>query len=49
MVIRVDLVVFRVTGISRLNSRSGSGSRLTTIGVRFVSIRLVSIVLNMMA
>ena len=52
-VIRVGLVVFRVTGTGtgtgRLNSRSGSGPRLTTMGVRFVSVRLVGAVLGAMA
>ena len=48
-VVSVSLVVFRVTGMSRLNSRSGSGPRLTIMGVRFVSVRLVGIVLNVIA
>ena len=48
-VVRVSLVVFRVTGTSRLNSRSGSGLHLAIIGVRFISVRLVGIVLGVMA
>ena len=49
MVIKVGLVVFRVTGTSWLNSRSGSGPRLTIMGVRFVSVRLVGIVFGVIA
>ena len=49
VVIRVGLVVFRVTGMSRLNSRLGSSPRLTIMGVRFVSVRLVGVVLSAIA
>ena len=48
-VVRVSLIIFKVIGTSRLNSRSGLSPRLTIMGVRFVNIRLVSIILSVIA